>query len=236
MRKRGQRPGGYGRPRVLAGLAAAGGWFEVPVDGFAGHAEGFGDLGDGVLAPAVGAGLVVHAAGHLGLPGRQLGLAAADPAAGPGGFQALAGAFGDEVGEHLVHRGQDVEGEPPGRGGGVDALLEHDQVDPALLEQRGDLGEVTHRAGHPGQPGDHELVAAPEMIEAVAPLRSPGELAGGGVGPVPLAAGGTQRVELGVVPLRASGDPGVPVPGHTRKCPANDTRALPATRCFRPLL
>ncbi len=29
-------------------------------------------------------------------------MAAADPAAGPGGFQALAGAFGDEVGEHLV--------------------------------------------------------------------------------------------------------------------------------------
>ena len=49
-------------------------------------------------------------------------------------------------------------------------------------------------------------------------------------------ARGIQRVELGVVPLRASGDPGVPVPGHTRQCPANDTCALPATRCFRPLL
>jgi hypothetical protein len=46
VRQRGQRPGGCGRPRALAGLAAATGWFEVPVDGFAGHAEGFGDLGD----------------------------------------------------------------------------------------------------------------------------------------------------------------------------------------------
>jgi hypothetical protein len=113
------------------------------------------------------------------------------------------------------------KGEPPGRGGGVDALLEYDQVDPALLRQRGDLGEVAHRAGHPGKPGDHELVAAPEMIEAVVPLGSPGELARAGVSPVPLTARGTQRAELGVVPLRASGDPGVPVPGHTRKCPAD---------------
>ena len=88
----------------------------------------------------------------------------------------------------------------------------------------------------PGQPGDRELVAAAEMIEAVVPLGPPGELAGGGVGPDALAADGAQRVELGVVPLRASGDPGVPVAGHTRKCPANDTRALPATRCFRPQL
>jgi hypothetical protein len=32
-------------------------------------------------------------------------------------------AWADEVGEHLIHRAQDVEGEPPGRGGGVDALI-----------------------------------------------------------------------------------------------------------------
>jgi len=38
------------------------------------------------------------------------------------------------------------------------------------------------------------------MIEAVVPLGSPGELAGGGVSPDALAAGGAQRVELGVVP------------------------------------
>ena len=47
----------------------------------------------------VGARLVIHAAGHPGLPGCQLGFAAAGPAAGPGGFQAFAGAFGDEAGE-----------------------------------------------------------------------------------------------------------------------------------------
>jgi hypothetical protein len=227
-------PGGCGRRDGLAGLTVATGWFEAPVDGFVGHAEGFGDLGDGVLAFTVVAFLVVHAAGHRGLPGRQLGLAAADPAAGPGGFQAFAGAFGDEVGEHLVHRGEHVEGEPPSRGGGVDALLEHDQVEPAVGQERGGLGEVAHRAGHPGQPGDRELVPAAEMIEAVVPLGPPGEPAGGGVGPDALAAGGAQRVELGVVPLRASGDPGVPVPGQTGKCPADDTRSASSDTLFPP--
>ena len=58
-------PGAAGR--ALLPSWAAGGWFEVPVNGFAGHAEGFGDLGDGVLTSVVSAGLVVHAAGHLGL-------------------------------------------------------------------------------------------------------------------------------------------------------------------------
>ena len=106
----GESSTGSRRPRTLP-LAVA-----IGVPGrFAGHAEGFGDLGDGVLTSVVGAGLVVHVAGHLGLPGGQLGFAAADPAAGPGGFQALAGAFGDEVGEHLVHRGEHVEGEPARR-------------------------------------------------------------------------------------------------------------------------
>jgi hypothetical protein len=38
-----------------------------------------------VLTSVVGAGLVVHAAAHLGLPGGQLGFAAAGPAAGPSG-------------------------------------------------------------------------------------------------------------------------------------------------------
>ena len=47
------------RRGCLAGLAAATGWFEVPVDGFAGHAEGFCDLGDGVLTSAVVAFLLV---------------------------------------------------------------------------------------------------------------------------------------------------------------------------------
>jgi hypothetical protein len=48
--------------------------------------------------------------------------------------------------------------EPVSRGGGVDALLEHDQVHLTLDEQRGDFGEVAHQAGRSGQAADDELV------------------------------------------------------------------------------
>ncbi len=129
------------------------------------------------------------------------GLAAADPAAGPGGGQAFFGALGDEVGQHLIHRGQHVEGEPAGHGGGVDALLEHDQVDAALGQEGGDAGEVAYRTGHPGQPGDHELVPGPEVIEAGIPFGAAGQAPGSDIGPDPLAPGIGQRVELGVIAL-----------------------------------
>jgi len=65
------------------------------------------------------------------------------------------------------------------------------------LKQRHGVGEVAHRVGHPRQPGDRELVACPEMIEAGIPLGASGEFAGGSVSPDPLAASITQRVEIG---------------------------------------
>ena len=85
-------------------------WVEVAVDGFAGNAEGVGDLGDGVAVFAVRGYLGVHAVGDVDLSGGELRPASADTAAG--GFQALPGALADQVGEHLVHRGEHVEGEP----------------------------------------------------------------------------------------------------------------------------
>jgi hypothetical protein len=69
---------------------------------------------------------------------------AADTAAGPREFQAFEGAFADQVRGHFVHRGDDVKQEPSGRGGGVDALLEHGQVDTALVELGGEFGHVPH--------------------------------------------------------------------------------------------
>src|SRR2546430_184359 len=60
--------------------------FEVVVHGGAVHADGLGDLGDGVLPFAVRADSLVHAAHRGGLPGVQLGLAAPGAAAGPGGL------------------------------------------------------------------------------------------------------------------------------------------------------
>jgi hypothetical protein len=50
-----------------------------------------------------------------GLPGVQLGLAAAGAPAGPGGLQALAGALGDQLALELIDRAEDVEDQPPGR-------------------------------------------------------------------------------------------------------------------------
>jgi len=68
----------------------AGSLGEVAVDGGPGDAEEGGDLGDGFVAG------VVELLGECGLFGGELGFAAADPAAGPGGGEAVAGVGDDE--------------------------------------------------------------------------------------------------------------------------------------------
>src|SRR5271157_6414578 len=82
---------------------------EVVVDGGAVHADGLGDLGDGVLSLAVRTGGLVHAADGGGLPGVQLGLAAPGAAAGPGRGQALAGALDDQLPLELIDRAEEME-------------------------------------------------------------------------------------------------------------------------------
>ena len=52
---------------LFVGLAAGAGGVEVAVDGFAGNAEGVGDLGDGVAVLAVRGYLGVHAVGDVDL-------------------------------------------------------------------------------------------------------------------------------------------------------------------------
>src|SRR6266702_2556233 len=116
--------------------------FEVVVDGGAVHADGFGDLGDGVLPLAVRADGFVHAAHRGGLPGVQLGLAAAGAPAGTGGFEALAGALDDQLALELVDRAENMEDQAPGRRGRVDLLLEDDQADAALAQLVGEREEV----------------------------------------------------------------------------------------------
>jgi hypothetical protein len=118
---------------------------EVVIDGGAVHADGLGDLGDGVLPLAVRPGGLVHAADGGGLPGVQLGLAAAGAAAGPGGVEALAGALDDQLALELVDRAENMEDQPPGRRGGVDLLLQDDQADAALAQLVGERQEVLQR-------------------------------------------------------------------------------------------
>ena len=107
---------------------------DVVVDGGAVHADGLGDLGDGVLPLAVRADRFVHGAHRGGLPGVQLGFAPAGAAAGPGSLEAFAGALDDQLALELIDCAEDVEDQPPGRRGRVDLLLQDDQADAALAQ------------------------------------------------------------------------------------------------------
>ena len=81
------------------------------------------------------------------------GRAAAGAPAGPGGVQALAGALDDQLALELIDRAEDVEGQPPGRGGGVDLLLEDDQAGAALAQLVGEREEVLAATASRGTAG-----------------------------------------------------------------------------------
>ena len=152
----------------------------------------------------------VHAADGGGLPGVQLGLAAAGAAAGPGGVQALAGALDDQLALELIDRAEDVEDQPPGRRGRVDLLLQDDQAGAALAQLVGQREQVLQRPHRAGQPGDDEHVARAQVGQGLVELGAGGVLAGGGVGEDLLAPVGGQVIDLAVVVLAAGGHPRVP--------------------------
>ena len=106
---------------------------EVAVDGGPADAELGGDLGDGPATFPVGVDLVVHLPGQFGLPRTEFQLWAADSAAGSGGGQAVAGSLGHQSVFELGDRSKDLEEHSADCGGGVDALVQYDQVDPAKL-------------------------------------------------------------------------------------------------------
>ena len=72
----------------------------------------------------------------------SLGLRAAGAPPGPGGVEALAGALDDQLALELVDRAEDMEGQPPGRRGGVDLLLQDDQAGAALAQLLGQRQQV----------------------------------------------------------------------------------------------
>jgi len=96
----------------------------------------------------------------------SLGLRPPGAAAGAGGVQALAGAFHDQLALELVDRAEDMEDQPPGGGGGVDLLLQHDQADAALVQLAGEREEVLERPHGAGQAGDDEHVARAQVGQA----------------------------------------------------------------------
>ena len=73
---------------------------------------------------------------------------AADPKAlALGGGDLVPDALGGDLALELGKRQQDVEGQPPHRGGGVELLGHRDEGHAVLVEQLDQLGEVRQRAG-----------------------------------------------------------------------------------------
>ncbi len=105
-------------------------------------------------------------------------------------------------------RAQDLEEHAAHRGGGVDALVEHDQVDALGLQPLGQLDEVLQGAAEPVELGHHELVAIAGDQEGFVEFGASGELAGRLVGEDLLAAGRAERVLLRFGMLITSADPG----------------------------
>jgi hypothetical protein len=97
-----------------------------------------------VLPLAVWAGGLVHAAHRGGLPGVQLGLAAAGAPTGPGSVEALAGALDDQLALELV-----------------------DRADAALAQLVGEREEVLERPHRAGQAGDGEHVTRAQVGQGV---------------------------------------------------------------------
>jgi hypothetical protein len=91
-----------------------------------------------------------------------------------------------------------VEGELPGRDGGVDPLVQHAQVDAAAFEVGDQLDEVGDRATEPVELRDHDDVTGAGVVEQRIELRPAGELARGAVSEGAFAAGGGEGVVLAV--------------------------------------
>jgi hypothetical protein len=109
---------------------------EVPIDGGATDAKGFGDPPYRVLPR------VVHLPGYLEPVTGQHRRPAAAAAASPSGGQPGAGAFADQVAFELGQRGEHVEDQLAAGGGGVDRLLQAAEPNTAIGQSSDGVDQV----------------------------------------------------------------------------------------------
>lgn len=154
----------------------------MPVDRGSADPELGRDLRDGMCPLAVLTELVIHLARELHLPRSELRLLPARSTAGPRRGETVHRALRHQRVLELSDRADDLEEQPADRRRGVDPLIEHDEVNAALLEMLGELDQMLQRAPEAIKLGDDELIAgAVGGQESVLQLRSFGELARGGL-------------------------------------------------------
>ena len=88
-----------------------------------------------------------------------------------GGRELVADALADHLALELGEGEQDVERQPPHRGGGVERLGDADEGDAVAVEHLDQLGEVHQRAAEPVDLVDHHDVDAPRLDVGQQPLQ-----------------------------------------------------------------
>ena len=82
-----------------------------------------------------------------------------------GGGQPLPGSFGDPLALELGDRGEDVEHQPPGRGGGVDVLGQGPEARACLPNPGDDPEKVLKRAAEAVVLGHDHNVAGAQLVD-----------------------------------------------------------------------